>query len=188
MPKVKCPLENCDYETPELSDTIVAALITAHSTIHNQGNNKSQAEKIKRPTISNGVSNEEWTYFLSRWDNYKTVSKICEEEEEAIQLLECLDEDLRKTLSRSVGDNLKKKKATELLKDIKSLCVQEENILIARIDLHSMTQEHDEPIRTYVARYYVSLILSLFCFNKNDSNSISYLFMIILYWKLKIYN
>ena len=151
MPKIKCPLENCDYETPDCSDVIVAALLTTHSSIHSHGNIKSTADKIKRPTITSDLSNEQWSYFVSRWDNYRKSTKISETEE-VVQLLECLDEDLRMNLTRSIGDKINQKNSTELLKAIKTFAVREENLIIARIDLHNMKQEQDESIHTYAAR------------------------------------
>ena len=151
MPKIKCPLENCDYETPDCSDVIVAALLTTHSSIHSHGNIKSAADKIKRPTITSDLSNEQWSYFVSRWDNYRKSTKISETEE-VVQLLECLDEDLRMNLTRSIGDKINQKNSTELLKAIKTFAVREENLIIARIDLHNMKQEQDESIHTYAAR------------------------------------
>ena len=139
MPKIKCPLENCDYETPDCSDVIVAALLTTHSSIHSHGNIKSTADKIKRPTITSDLSNEQWSYFVSRWDNYRKSTKISETEE-VVQLLECLDEDLRMNLTRSIGDKINQKNSTELLKAIKTFAVREENLIIARIDLKHETR------------------------------------------------
>ena len=151
MPAIKCPIDGCGYETPDTSDIIVAALLNAHCSVHSQGTSKSTAEKIKRPTIAADSSLEDWSYFLSRWDNYKVNTNIGGEEE-VIQLLECLDDDLRMNLTRSLGNTLTQKKSTELIVEIKKFAVREENLLISRMDLHNMKQDHDEPVQKYVSR------------------------------------
>lgn len=55
MPVVQCPTQNCQYETPDLGDTIVAALITTLFTVHTPAADAVpgtvQVEKVKRPII-----------------------------------------------------------------------------------------------------------------------------------------
>ena len=63
MPKVKCLLPDCEFETEDLAALIVAALITAHSLSHLRGYEAS------------GTS-EEWAYFLSRLTDYVDATKI----------------------------------------------------------------------------------------------------------------
>ena len=153
MPAVQCPIEGCSYVTPDLSDTIVAALITAHSLTHNNptSDTTSKVEKVKRPTISSAGTSEEWEYFISRWHDYKYATKISGNDK-IIQLLECCDESLRKDLTQSSGGNLTSKTEDEVLKLMKSLAVKEENLMVARITLHDMQQDRDEPIRSFCAR------------------------------------
>lgn len=91
MPVVQCPIPGCSYATPDLSDTIVAALITSHTTVHVSATKQPDAtpkvEKVKRPTISAAGSSEEWSYFLSRWEDYVMATKITGPDK-VIQLLE----------------------------------------------------------------------------------------------------
>ena len=69
-----------------------------------------------------------------------------------IQLLECCDEPLRKDLTRSEGGSQTNKTADQVLDAIKQLAVREENAMVARVTLHNMTQDREEPIRSFCAR------------------------------------
>jgi hypothetical protein len=96
MPKVKCPIPGCDFETDNLDAVIVAALITTHTKVHDAPMTPAKAEKVKRPSVTSGGTSEEWSYFLSRWKDYVEATKI-KDKELIIQLLECCDD----TSSRS---------------------------------------------------------------------------------------
>ena len=156
MPAVSCPFPNCDYITDDLEATIVAALITAHSMSHAQQATDSahaaaKVEKVKRPTISTAGTSEDWAYFLSRWSDYKQATKVTGKDK-IIQLLECCDEQLRKDLTRSAGNNLTDKSEDEVLQAIKLLAVREENTMVARVSLHNMRQDREETIRAFGVR------------------------------------
>lgn len=69
-----------------------------------------------------------------------------------IQLLECCDETLRRDLTRIAGGSLADKTEKEVLSAIKQLAIQHENLMVARVALHNMKQDRDEPIRSFGAR------------------------------------
>lgn len=155
MPVVGCPFPDCQYETPDYGDAIVAALITAHSSSHaiphQSSTISSKVEKVKRPSISASGTSEEWSYFLTRWKEYVHATKIIGQEE-VIQLLECCEESLRKDLTQSAGGSLLNNPVNEVLSAIKTLAVREENIMVARVTLHNMKQDRDETVRSFGAR------------------------------------
>ena len=151
MPVVHCPIPNCNYETADLSDAIVAALITAHCTIHSAAGVTHRVEKVKRPTIKAAGSSEEWSYFSTRWDDYLSATGITGQEA-VVQLLECCEDNLRKDLTRSAGGTLLNKTLNQVLGAIKSLAVREENVMVARVTLHNMRQDRDEAVRSFGAR------------------------------------
>jgi len=148
MPQVKCPFPSCDYETADLDAAIVAALITTHSIIHNNAPTPVKAEKVRRPTTSSAGTSEDWSYFLSRWADYKFATKLAGKEL-IIQLLECCDENLRKDLTRAQGGTLPE---ADALAAIRQLAVREEKTMVARVALHNMRQERDETVRSFGAR------------------------------------
>ena len=51
MPAVPCPISGCDYKTADLDAAIVAALITAHSAFHTQGQT-AKVEMVKRSPLT----------------------------------------------------------------------------------------------------------------------------------------
>ena len=143
---------NCTYTTEELDAQILAALLTTHSLTHSQNNsNKPSTDKFKRPVISAAGTSEDWEYFVSRWEDYISYVKPADDREKVLQLLECCDEHLRKDLTRASG-KLTEKTPTAVLQAIRSLAVREENVMVSRVTLHNMHQDHDEPIRNFGAR------------------------------------
>ena len=99
MPIVQCPITNCNYATPDVEAAIAAALISTHATSHtNSSAIKAPVEKVRRPTISLSGTSEDWSYFLSRWEDYKAATKL-QSAECITQLLECCEEQLRRDLT-----------------------------------------------------------------------------------------
>ena len=131
---------------------MAAALITAHATTHAPSRNATpRAEKVKRPTITSAGTTEDWQYFQSRWSDYVRATKL-EGTDKIIQLLECCDEQLRKDLTRNAGGTLTEMTEDEVFAAMRRLAVREENTMVARVTLHNMRQDRDEPIRAYGAR------------------------------------
>ena len=159
MPKYKCPFPACDYETEDVTDDLAAVLISVHSkgahstapTTTATPNWTAKIEKVRRPTISSAGSSEEWSYFLTRWQDYVEATKV-EGKDKVIQLLECCDEQLRKDLTRNAGGSLTNKSTEEVMEAIKKLAVRDENTMVARVHLHNMRQDRDETIRSFSAR------------------------------------
>ena len=154
MPTVKCPIDGCLYETPDVDAVLAAALITTHSTVHARATTSvatAKVEKVKRPTISSAGTSEDWLYFTSRWDDYVEATKVSGADK-VVQLLECCDEQLRKDLTRTAGGTLSGKTEGEVLTAMRKLAVREENTMVARVTLHNMRQDRDEPVRAFGAR------------------------------------
>ncbi|VDH93756.1 Hypothetical predicted protein [Mytilus galloprovincialis] len=101
--------------------------------------------------LAKAGTSEEWAYFESRWSAYVETTKIAGRDK-VVQLLECCDEQLRKGLTRSAGGSLTNKSVQEVLAAIKKLAVREENTMVARVTLHNMRQDRDEPVRSFCAR------------------------------------
>ncbi len=156
MPVVQCPIEGCEYETPDVDPVVAAALITAHSTSHQApwtraSSQPARVKKVKRPSISPAGTTEDWHYFMTRWADYVKATKL-EGTDKVIQLLECCDEQLRKDLTRNAGGSLAGMTEDEVFEAIKTLAIREENTMVARVALHNMRPERDEPIRAFGAR------------------------------------
>ena len=154
MPVVRCPIEDCEYQTPDVDPVVAAALITTHDTVHaspHLATPVAKAEKVKRPCISSSGTTEDWHYFISRWSDYVKATKLSGTDR-VIQLLECCDDQLRRDLTRNAGGTLTGKTENEVLAAMKILAVREENVMVARVTLHNMKQDRGEPIRAFGAR------------------------------------
>ena len=154
MVNVSCPVAGCAYQTGDLDSIVVAQLLAMHNgSAHAQTTQTPpmKVENVKRPTITSGGSNEEWEYFITRWNDYVDATQI-DGKKKVIQLLECCDEDLRRDITRLAGGSLVDKSEKDVLQSIKSLAVREENSMVARVQLHNMTQDHNEGMRSFSAR------------------------------------
>ena len=122
MESIECPVLDCTC--PNTDAIVVAALLNAHATTHYR-TTSAKVEKVKRPTISTAGSSEEWAYFKTRWDDYKTATKVT---------------------------SLISKSEAEVLSAIRTLAVREDNTMIARVALHNMQQDQNKPVKNFGAR------------------------------------
>ena len=159
IPKYQCPFPECTYETKDVKDELAAVLLSVHSTGTHSASPASAApaatkvEKVRRPTVSAGGSSEEWSYFLTCWQDYVEAT-IVMGKDRVVQPLECCDEQLRKDLTRNTGDLLTNKTVDEVMAAIKKLAVREENTMVARVQLHNMKQDQDETIFSFGTRLH----------------------------------
>ena len=152
--QIACPVPDCDTT---FDASLGAEVLTALINLHREGAHRApiaeaapKFEKVRRPSTSAGGTSEEWTYFLQRWNDYKAATRL-RPVDLPFQLLECCDEPLRKDLTRTFGA-LTNESEENILKNIKSLAVRQENLLVARVGLQSMKQDRDEPVRAFAAR------------------------------------
>ena len=139
MPAIPCPTQGCNTTfRDELDALVLAELIKGHiATSHSNNAARIPAaakmEKVRHPTISTSGTNEDWLYFLTRWEEYKTATRL-QGQDVIFQLLECTDEPLRKDLNRTYG-TLTGETQPNALNKIKALAVKPENVLVARVQL-----------------------------------------------------
>ena len=154
---VECPIEDCDYTAThaEPEAAVVAAMLSVHATVHVAvpralGAN-TKMEKLKRPSVALAGTGEAWSYFITRWGEYKTGTKLVGPDI-VVQLLECCEEELRKDLSRTAGKSLMSSDEKDVLTAMKAFAIRAENTMVARVALSNMRQGHEEPIRSFYAR------------------------------------
>ena len=150
---VNCPIPDCTFAVAEGTDpAVTAALINGHMLTHSQ-TNRPKPTPVRRPEISAGGTTEGWQYFLTRWRTYSTAVRLTDADTR-IQLLECLDPNLRRDVTRNaVGPTpIEEYTEVDLLAAIRALAVREENPKVARVALSRMVQDRGEPIRSFAAR------------------------------------
>ena len=101
MVVIECPYPSCTWSSEDLkTETIVMKHVELHiEAIHKKNEpkkpeNKSK-EKIKRPTLNEDIQEEDWRFFILRWERYKKTTEL-KEEEVVQQLMDCCSEDLQK--------------------------------------------------------------------------------------------
>ena len=57
-------------------------------------NSAPKLEKAKRPELGVDISEEDWSYFISRWSEYKIIMGLSNNDL-VVQLMECCVEELR---------------------------------------------------------------------------------------------
>ncbi len=145
---IKCPIESCEYETPDVDPVVAVALITTHVATFHQGPSlptlNARVEKVKRPSISSAGTTEDWLYFKSRWADYVKATRL-EGTDRVIQLLKCCEEQFRKDLTRNAGGTLTTLAEDQVFAAMKSLAIREENTMVSRVTLQNMRQGRDVP-------------------------------------------
>lgn len=153
-----CPRLGCTYEVPEgTSEGIAITLLTLHAGEHPPlaPTTRPKPTPVRRPQLSAGGTAEGWGYFLSRWESYSQAVKITDEDA-ASHLLDCLDPDLRRDVTRNAigAGPLKIQDYTQpdLLAAIRAMAVTDVHRRAAWYAFSNMQQDRGENIRTYAAR------------------------------------
>ena len=82
MPVILCSHAECDFVTEDLESSVLAILLKMHNDANHSAPQPSTAtaaakvEKVRRPTVSSAGTTEEWAYFLTRWEEYATATKV----------------------------------------------------------------------------------------------------------------
>ena len=150
--EVACPFPGCDHVSRHDDAAIVVELLKIHGLTHSAAATPGgNMNKLKRPTVSLAGRSETWSYFETRWGEYRDGTRL-RGDDIVVQLLECCDDDLRRDLTRSNGGSMVGDTEVNVLAAMKALAVRSENIMVARYALHDMRQGREEQIRSFYAR------------------------------------
>ena len=166
----QCSRGECQYSTPEGIPTW--ELLTQHMNNHTQavhptpvvsrpeaqaqGQAKPRTEKVPRPQIKLGVSQDEFSYFQDEWTSYKRSCGITDETETRDQLRAACNEELRRNLFNCLGSKLKTLTEQQMMEEIQKLAVLAQNNLVKLVQLLALCQDREEPIRAFFARLKAS--------------------------------
>ena len=150
------------WKTPELESSLAMQMLAMHMEYNHQkpqpaqvvessGQNR-KAEKVSRPTIKMGSSEDDFIFFQCLFDSYKRSCQLTNVTDIRDQLLACCENDLRRDLHRYLGTGVDNKSEVELLAEIKKIAVITRSNLVNVVSLMSATQEHGESCRSYLAR------------------------------------
>ena len=153
---LECTSPNCTlgdngarYRTPELEGSLAMQLLLMHNeNNHKQqpvqtmeaGSQKRRAEKVSRPTIKMGSSEDDFIFFKCLFESYKRSCQLTDATDIRDQLLACCETDLRRDLHRYLGTGVDAKSEVELLAEIKKIAVITRSNLVNVVSLMSATQ------------------------------------------------
>ena len=158
-----CEWSDCPWVSKEATVKTCLRLLgihvaANHSSAQTQSRSSSSStakpEKAKRPELASEMSDEDWAYFLSRWDDYK-LSTSLKGGEIVLQLMECCCEQLRRDHHRTypktgVGTVTEETRLSEL----KQLAVRQKNRMVNRVKLGTLKQDKGEPVRKFYGRVH----------------------------------
>ena len=110
---------------------------------------QAKADKLSRPKLSKESTSEDWEYFITKWDAYKTATRIADHDA-TLQLLECCEDSIRNDLHR-YHSNIAMATEIDALAAIKTLAVKAENAMVSRMTLLTRTQDKEEGVRSFAA-------------------------------------
>ena len=111
-----------------------------------------KAEKVCRPTIKMGSSEDDFIFFQCLFESYKRSCQLKNVTDIRDQLLACCETDLRRDLHRYLVTGVDNKTEVELLAEIKKIAVISRSNLVNVVSLMSAAQEHGESCRSYLAK------------------------------------
>ena len=174
----RCTAPDCTVEFDDsLAPEVLLAMFNLHArTAHPpqtngnsvEGKADIKPEKIKRPVFTAAGTSEEFSYLIQRWGEYKTACGL-QGNSAVFQLLECIDEPLRRDLTRLHGSMVNLTEES-IIEKIKTLAVRNENVMVARVELLKMTQDREEPVRAYAARLKGQANICQFSIKCKDCN------------------
>ena len=142
------------YTTPELDAALAMQMLTMHDERNHKqqqpvqaveaGNQRRRAEKVNRPTIKMGSSEDDFIFFKCLFESYKRSCQLVDDTDIRDQLLACCETDLRRDLHRYLGTGVDTKSEVELLAEIKKIAVITRSNLVNVVSLMSAAQEHGE--------------------------------------------
>ena len=119
------------YRTPELESGLAMQMLVMHREDNHQqprpvqsveaASKKNKAEKVSRPTIKMGSSEDDFIFFKCLFESYKRSCQLTDIVDIRDQLLACCETDLRRDLHRYLGTGVDTKSEGELLAEIKKI-------------------------------------------------------------------
>ena len=152
---MQCSAPGCEFKTPENIPTYEQCLqslslhVTAAHAVQPTAAAASKPDKLKRPTVTDGVTEADWVWFEDRWTRYKDSTGL-EGVNVVNQLWDCASEDLAwRCYEAGPSKDITEK---DLLARMKRLAIKAQNKLVNIVEFLSMTQDTDEPVAMFLSR------------------------------------
>ena len=150
MVVAKCYVNGFTFQTEDTEGPIVVEMLKSHMFNHELERNNAKngrAERMKRPTISSGISQQNFGFYLRDWALYE---RYIHQSEITSELIASCDDELRINLYRNHCD-IETQTKEEILKAIKSFAVKPESFVVHQMNHIKMRQGRDQGIRHWLA-------------------------------------
>ena len=132
------------YKTPEYPLEFAMQMLRMHrednhrpvQVVESSSQNR-KAEKVSRPTIKMGSSEDDFIFFQCLFEAYKRSCQLTNVTDIRDQLLACCETDLRRDLHRYLGTGVDHNTEVELLAEIKKIAVIARSNLVNVVSLMS---------------------------------------------------
>ena len=152
-----CPVTGCGYKTNLLRDVnammrLIEMHVAANHSVSGGGGTSSKStgrEKVKRPALALDISEDDWSYWRSRWADYKLSTNL-KPTEILVEIRECLEENLRRELHRQHPGQFIDE--DNMLVMLKLIAVKKRNTAVIRNQLDHLTQDRGEDVQQFLGR------------------------------------
>ena len=164
--ELECPVVGCTlgenggrYKTPPVPEALQLQLLMMHNQNHVQAQGVAvehdaggarvgcKAEKVPKPVLKKGQSEDKFLHFTRQWMRYKRASKLVDDQQIRDQLLACCSEELMEELNNLHGDQLDAKTEEQLLAEMRTLAIVAQNHLVNIVRVRSLVQDRDRILR-----------------------------------------
>ena len=137
-------------KTAEDMTTCIALMQLHQQNVHAAQATRQKPPKINRPSLQQGIGEDDWVAFARRWDNFRKGTDLSPNQV-TTQLLACCEPELEAALFRE-DPNIADKPEKDVLDAMKRLTVLNVALSVRRATLLQTKQDPGERVRQYVAR------------------------------------
>lgn len=137
-------------KTAEDMTTCIALMQLHQQNVHAAQATRQKPPKINRPSLQQGIGEDDWVAFARRWDNFRKGTDLSPNQV-TTQLLACCEPELEAALFRE-DPNIANKPEKDVLDAMKRLTVLNVALSVRRATLLQTKQDPGERVRQYVAR------------------------------------
>ena len=135
-----CPVTGCSVKIPALAIEIQKIYFETHTRDAHGGlggsnagrstDSSTRSQKLERPIIPDDCSDNQWSFFLDKWEDFKLFYKLSTKAEIYSHLRSCCSDGLQYKLYAATGGTAKSMNEVDLLKELKRLAVIKVNVAV----------------------------------------------------------
>ena len=154
MPRLRCPVEGCDWQSQDVESAFASAFTTAlqmhDRSAHTSASPSTSKLKLEPPKVGLGCNPDLCPAFTKQREMYK-LGMIIANKMIPMALFHRCSQDLRTDIMRDIRADISTMTEKDLLTTIQRLGVKEESTLVHWMKLNKMTQSPGTGVQTFLA-------------------------------------